>query len=116
MDRQQREAELRTMLTTQRGKEELLAVLKKHAGLEGQGNLPPSGPCWSTPSSTTSIQPGRDNRAGQDADRTPKAEQAAAERAEPGDVKFAEPPGREGAGGKQPGDILPVPSSWRIGG
>ena len=30
------------MLTTQRGKEELLAILKKHAGIEG-GNLPPFG-------------------------------------------------------------------------
>src|SRR5262249_34438758 len=43
MNREQREAELREMLTTQRGKEELLAILKKHAGMEQEGNLPPFG-------------------------------------------------------------------------
>ena len=39
MDRQQREAELRALLTTERGKEEILATLKRQAGIE-EGNLP----------------------------------------------------------------------------
>jgi hypothetical protein len=43
MTREQREAELRELLTTQRGKEEVLAILKKHAGMPDQGNLPPFG-------------------------------------------------------------------------
>jgi hypothetical protein len=42
MTRQQREAELRLMLTTQRGKEEPLAILKHQAGIS-EGNLPPFG-------------------------------------------------------------------------
>jgi len=99
MDRQQRESELRTMLTTQRGKEELLAVLKKHAGLEGQGNLPPLGTLLVDailnleypPETTTGPEP--------EAKPVSDAAQAASERAEPGDVKFAEPPGREAPGG-----------------
>jgi hypothetical protein len=99
MDRQQREAELRTMLTTQRGKEEMLALLKKHAGLEGAGNLPPFGTVlvdailnYEYPPEGTA-GPGRDAGTGSDAG------QPAPERTEPGDVKFAEPPGREAPGG-----------------
>jgi hypothetical protein len=99
MDRQEREADLRAMLTTQRGKEELLAVLKKHAGMEGEGNLPPFGTLlvdavlnYEYPPETT---PGP-----QQASRTGRsAGQVASARAEPGDVKFSEPPGREAPGG-----------------
>jgi hypothetical protein len=96
MNRQQREDELRTMLTTQRGKEELLEILKKHAGIEG-GNLPPFG--------TLLVQtvlnyefppgPGQETKSSAEEDRTnPTSAQA-----EPGDVKFNEPPGQEAPGG-----------------
>src|SRR3954452_22278868 len=99
MDRQQREAELREMLTTQRGKEELLALLKKHAGLEGEGNLPPFGTLLVDTilnyeySSEGATEPGRAAGHGRD------SAQPDPEKAEPGDVKFAEPPGREAPGG-----------------
>src|ERR687897_610017 len=43
MDRQQREAELREMLTRPRGKVELLSLFKEHAGLGVERNLPPFG-------------------------------------------------------------------------
>ncbi|MFO0892872.1 MAG: hypothetical protein U0790_27500 [Isosphaeraceae bacterium] len=99
MDRQQREAELREMLTTQRGKEELLAVLKEHAGLEGKGNLPPFGTLlvdailnYEYPSDVAG-GPGGEAATGRDAG------QPARESMEPGDVKFDEPPGREAPGG-----------------
>jgi hypothetical protein len=99
MDRQQREAELREMLTTQRGKEEVLALLKRHAGLEGEGNLPPFGTLlvdailnYEYPPEGAA-EPGRDAGTGRNAGQPPP------ERAEPGDVKFAEPPGREALGG-----------------
>jgi hypothetical protein len=99
MDRQQREAELRTMLTTQRGKEELLATLKKHAGME-EGNLPPFGTLlvetilnleYPPEGPTASEEP----RGTSDADATKPAQV----KAEPGDVKFAEPPAQEAPGG-----------------
>jgi hypothetical protein len=89
MDREQRKAELAEMLTTQRGKEELLATLKKHAGMEGQGNLPPFG----TLLVDTILN----------FEFPPQTEQAqtdpVSERKAPGDIKFDEPPGREAPGG-----------------
>ena len=99
MDRQQREAELRAMLTTQRGKEELLALLKKHAGLEGKGNLPPFGTLLVDAILNYEYQTEETAGTGQDAGTGGNAGQPAPERAEPGDVKFAEPPGREAPGG-----------------
>jgi hypothetical protein len=99
MDRQEREVELRAMLTTQRGKEELLALLKEHAGLGGEGNLPPFGTLlvdailnYEYPPQGTA-EPGRGAGGGSEAGRP------AVERAEPGDAKFEEPPGREAPGG-----------------
>jgi len=89
MTRDQREAELRELLTTQRGKEEILSILKKHAGMAGQGNLPPFGtllvetilnyeyPPGEAPGEATPVSP-------------PK---------EPGDAKFEAPPGQEAPGG-----------------
>lgn len=93
MNRQEREAELRTMLTTQRGKEELLALLKKHAGLEGEGNLPPFGTLLvdTVLNYEFSSEPG--------AGKGESQSQPAPVTTEPGDVKFDEPPGREAPGG-----------------
>jgi hypothetical protein len=99
MDRQQREAELRMMLTTQRGKEEVLALLKKHAGLEGQGNLPPFGNLLVDAILNYEYQPEAAAGTRRDPGTRRVAGQPAPERAEPGDVKFAEPPGREAPGG-----------------
>lgn len=118
MDRHQREKELREMLTTQRGKEELLATLKKHAGIE-EGNLPPFGALLvdtilnyeypgepdaraeieaaSEPSrneTTTESSPPSSSTSGESARTTP-----AREKLEPGDVKFDQPPGQEAPGG-----------------
>lgn len=98
MDRQQREAELRTLLTSQRGKEELLAILKKQASMV-EGNLPPFGTLlvetvlnYEYP---TEGEPGpaRAEGTGQGPGKT------ASETTEPGDVKFSEPPGRDAPGG-----------------
>src|SRR5438477_10422885 len=86
MDRRQREAELRTMLTTQRGKEELLAILKEHAGIK-EGNLPPFGTLLVETILNFEYPPGTD--------RTGPAPGPT----EPGDVKFEEPPGTEAPGG-----------------
>lgn len=94
MNRQQREDELRNLLTTQRGKEEILEVLKKHAGIEG-GNLPPFGTMlvetilnYEFPPSSA-MEP-----------ESAKAESdASGPSTEKGDVKFAEPPGMEAPGG-----------------
>src|SRR5262249_54079937 len=98
MDRQQREAELRAMLTTQRGKEELLATLKELAGIK-EGNLPPFGTLlvetilnYEYPSDGET-EPPRDVGTGDAPARR------APDKSEPGDVKFSEPPGRESAGG-----------------
>ena len=88
MNRQQREAELREMLTTQRGKEELLATLKKHAGIE-EGNLPPFGTLLVETILNYEYPP----------EAKPGHPAPVAEKQEPGDVKFDEPPGREAPGG-----------------
>jgi len=102
MNRHQREAELRTMLTTQRGKEELLEILKKHAGVEG-GNLPSFGTLlvetllnYEYPQ-----EPGMEASADEEIGKSQGEPglSAAANSTEPGDVKFSEPPGREAPGG-----------------
>jgi hypothetical protein len=95
MDRKEREAELRTMLTTQRGKEELLAVLMKHAGMEGKGNLPPFGTVLVEAILNYEYPP----EPGTSADQSKDPSQPAPGKSEPGDVKFDEPPGREAPGG-----------------
>ena len=96
MNRQQREDELRTMLTTQRGKEELLEILKKQAGIEG-GNLPPFGTLLVDTILNYEFPPESDQKPG------PQPEAVGAtvpsEKTEPGDVKFAAPPGQEAPGG-----------------
>jgi hypothetical protein len=101
MDRRQREEELRTMLTSQRGKEELLATLKKHAGME-EGNLPPFGTLLvetilnyeyapeGTPEQGAGAGAGVESRG---------ASKPASEKVEPGDVKFDQPPAQEVPGG-----------------
>lgn len=88
MDRQQREAELHAMLTTQRGKEELLATLKKHAGIE-EGNLPPFGTLLVDAILNYEYPP--EAESGTEAPRPQPVEE--------GDAKFAEPPGQEALGG-----------------
>jgi len=95
MDRKEREAELRTMLTTQRGKEELLALLMKHAGMEGKGNLPPFG----TLLVETVLNYEYPSVPGTGTDQVESPSQTASVKTEPGDVKFDEPPGREAPGG-----------------
>ena len=87
MDRQQREAELREMLTTQRGKEELLATLKRHAGMT-EGNLPPFGTLLVEAVLNYEFPP---EQAGEP--RPTKEDE------EPGDQKLAEPGGQESLGG-----------------
>lgn len=94
MNRQQREDELRNLLTTQRGKEEILEILKKHAGIEG-GNLPPFG----TMLVETILNYEFPAKSGQEPDAAKVKSSANAQQTEPGDVKFAEPPGREAPGG-----------------
>jgi hypothetical protein len=96
MNRQQREDELRTMLTTQRGKEELLEILKKHAGIEG-GNLPPFGTLLVDTILNYEFPPESDQKPLSQPEATPAT--VAAEKIEPGDVKFAAPPGQEAPGG-----------------
>jgi hypothetical protein len=89
MNRRQREAELRMLLTTQRGKEEILSILKEHAGLV-EGNLPPFGTLLvdtilnyeHPPEQETEPQYGYE-----------------AEEADPLDIEFAEPPAMESLGG-----------------
>jgi hypothetical protein len=99
MNRQQREAELRAMLTTQRGKEELLAVLKNQAGMEGEGNLPPFGTLLVDAILNYEYPPEGMAGPARDVGTGHNAGQPAPDRAEPGDAKFAEPPGREAPGG-----------------
>src|SRR3954447_21957853 len=102
MNRQQREDELRAMLTTQRGKEELLEILKKHAGIEG-GNLPSFGTLLVQTVLNYEFPP----EPGRGASAEAELEKSAAESAtvpapsasEPGDAKFSEPPGQEAPGG-----------------
>jgi hypothetical protein len=99
MDREQREAELRTMLTTQRGKEELLATLKEHAGLKG-GNLPPFGTLLVETILNLEYPPEAVAAgAGAHAEIGPAAPNPGLEKREPGDVKFAQPPAQEAPGG-----------------
>ena len=88
MNREQREAELREMLTTQRGKEELLATLKKHAGMD-EGNLPPFGTLLVETILNYEYPP----------EAKPVHPAPVPEKKEPGDIKFDEPPGREAPGG-----------------
>lgn len=87
------------MLTTQRGKEELLALLKKHAGLEGAGNLPPLGTLLVDTILNYEYQPREAAEPGPREESGHDAAQPATERQEPGDAKFDEPPGREAPGG-----------------
>lgn len=88
MTRQQRQVELHEMLTTQRGKEELLAILKRHAGIT-DGNLPPFGTLLVDTVLNYEFPPeGEADAVG-----------ATAGPREPGDAKFEEPPGREALGG-----------------
>ena len=94
MNRQQREDELRNLLTTQRGKEEILEILKKHAGIEG-GNLPPFG----TMLVETILNYEFPAKPDQEPESAKAKSSASAPPTEPGDVKFAEPPGREAPGG-----------------
>jgi hypothetical protein len=89
MTRAQREAELRELLTTQRGKEELLAILKKHAGIVDEGNLPPFGTLLVETILNYEFPP----------ETEPRKTEPLPEKTEPGDVKFDEPPGREAPGG-----------------
>jgi hypothetical protein len=89
MTREQREAELRQLLTTQRGKEEVLAILKRHAGMEGEGNLPPFGTLLVDTILNYEYPADGDQRQKESVSR-PK---------EPGDVKFDAPPGQEAPGG-----------------
>ena len=94
MNRRQREDELRTMLTSQRGKEELLEILKKHAGIEG-GNLPPFGSLLVDAVLNYEFPP----EPGQEPARAESTTDPAVAKSEPGDVKFEEPPGQESPGG-----------------
>ena len=87
MTREQREAELRELLTTQRGKEEMLSILKKHAGMGDQGNLPPFG---------TLLVDTILNYEFPDDGEPRRAEPAPQQ---PGDEKFDAPPGQEALGG-----------------
>jgi hypothetical protein len=93
MNRQEREAELHNLLTTQRGKEEVLEILKKHAGVES-GNLPPFGTLLVETILNYEF-PGSSD----DQERGASSSKPAEERLAPGDVKFNEPPGRESPGG-----------------
>jgi hypothetical protein len=88
MNRQQRETELREMLTTQRGKEELLATLKQHAGIQ-EGNLPSFGTLLVDTILNYEYPPDHERR----------DEEPARVGEEPGDAKFAEPPAQESLGG-----------------
>jgi len=88
MNRRQREAELRMLLTTQRGKEEILSILKEHAGLVG-GNLPPFGTLLVDTILNYEHPPEDD----------PDAEFGYGEEEDPRDIQFAEPPAMESLGG-----------------
>ena len=89
MTREQREAELRDLLTTQRGKEEILAILKEHAGMMDQGNLPPFGTLLVETILNHEFPPG---------EAQGQAEPVS-QKKEPGDAKFEAPPGQEAPGG-----------------
>ena len=94
MDRRQREDELRTMLTSQRGKEELLEILKKHAGMEG-GNLPPFGSLLVQAVLNYEFPPGRGG--GSSPGRPPARSEPREDRTRRRQVLGA--PGREAPGG-----------------
>ena len=94
MNRQQREDELRNLLTTQRGKEEILEILKKHAGIEG-GNLPPFGTMLIETILNFEFPPSSELKP----ESTLAEGSGSPARGEPGDAKFADPPGREAPGG-----------------
>jgi hypothetical protein len=89
MNRTQRKTELRMLLTTQRGKEEILSILKEHAGLVG-GNLPPFGTLLVDSILNYEHPPELESEAqfGYEADET-----------DPMDLWFAEPPAMESLGG-----------------
>ena len=94
MNRQQREDELRNLLTTQRGKEEILEILKKHAGIEG-GNLPSFGTMLVETILNYEFPPSSDK----EPESGPAKSNTTPPPTEPGDVKFADPPGGEAPGG-----------------
>jgi hypothetical protein len=89
MTREQREAELRELLTTQRGKEEVLAVLKRHAGMADEGNPPPFG--------TLLVETILNYEYPADGER--ERTEPVSRPKQPGDVKFDAPPGQEAPGG-----------------
>jgi hypothetical protein len=98
MDREQREAELRAMLTSQRGKEELLAILKRHAGIE-EGNLPPFGTLLVETVLNYEYAPEAGADARVDPGTLSDPARPAHEKTEPGDAKFSQPPGQDVPGG-----------------
>jgi hypothetical protein len=90
------------MLTSQRGKEELLATLKEHAGMT-QGNLPPFGTLlvetilnYEYPSEAETAPRGE---MGIGVGHTSQATSPALDLREPGDLKFAQPAAQEASGG-----------------
>ena len=93
MDREQRETELRTLLTSQRGKEEMLAILKEQAGMT-EGNLPPFGTLLVETILNYEFPPATDAEAA-----TAPVSGSPSDKVEPGDAKFSQPPGQEAPGG-----------------
>jgi hypothetical protein len=98
MDRRQREAELRTMLTARQGMEKLLAIYKRHAGL-GESNPPPSGSLLVETILNLEYQTQGAPQQGREAAEGHESPRPGSEAREPGDVKFSEPPGSEAQGG-----------------
>jgi len=76
-----------------------LAHLSGLKDLRAQGNLPPFGTLLVHSILNYEYPPEGSSNSGQDGRSGLDAGQPAAEKAEPGDVKFAEPPGREAPGG-----------------
>jgi len=72
----------------------MLEILKKHAGIEG-GNLPAFGTMLVETILNYEFPPSSD----QEAESTKAKSDASTPPTEPGDVKFADPPGREAPGG-----------------
>ena len=89
MDRKQREHELRLLLTTQRGREEVLSILKEHAGIT-DGNLPPFGTLLVDAILNYEYPPENEHEAHL---------AYATEDLDYSDVLFAEPPAMESLGG-----------------
>jgi hypothetical protein len=98
MDRRQREAELRTMLTARLGMEKLLAIHERHAGL-GKSNPPPSESLLVETILNFEYQTQGVPQQGREAAEGQEPPQPGSEAREPGDVKFSEPPGSEAQGG-----------------